>query len=53
MTKEEFCVRLKKLNLTKGFCVLIAHVPYSTLNNWGCMANGKIIQKVSNVGRTF
>ena len=44
MTKEEFCVRLKKLNLTQKDFAQIAHVPYSTLNNWGCMANGKIIQ---------
>ncbi|WP_228286223.1 hypothetical protein [Arcobacter vandammei] len=44
MTKEEFCVRLKELNLTQKDFAEIAHVPYSTLNNWGCMANGKIIQ---------
>ena len=44
MTKEEFCYRLKELNLTQKDFAEIAHVPYSTLNNWGCMANGKIIQ---------
>ncbi|WP_198304214.1 helix-turn-helix domain-containing protein [Arcobacter vandammei] len=44
MTKEEFLSRLKKLNLTQKDFAKIAHIPYSTLNNWGCMANGKVIQ---------
>ncbi|MDK2091258.1 helix-turn-helix domain-containing protein [Aliarcobacter butzleri] len=43
MTKEEFCYRLKELNLTQKDFANIAHIPYSTLNNWGTMANGKII----------
>ncbi len=44
MTKEEFCCRLKELNLTQKEFAEIAHIPYSTLNNWGSVANGKIIQ---------
>lgn len=44
MTKEEFCDRLKKLNLTQKDFAEIANIPYSTLNNWGASANGKIIQ---------
>ena len=43
MTKEEFCYRLKELNLIQKDFANIAHIPYSTLNNWGTMANGKII----------
>ncbi len=44
MTKEEFCYRLKELNLTQKDFANIAHIPYSTLNNWGTTAqNGKII----------
>ena len=44
MTKEEFCYRLKELNLTQKDFANIAHIPYSTLNNWGTKAqNGKII----------
>ena len=44
MTKEEFCYRLKELNLTQKDFANIANIPYSTLNNWGTTAqNGKII----------
>ena len=44
MTKEEFCQRLKELNLTQKDFANIANIPYSTLNNWGTTAqNGKII----------
>ena len=35
MTKEEFCKRLKDINLTQKEFSEITHVPYSTLNNWG------------------
>ena len=35
MTKEEFCKRLKDINLTQKEFSEITNVPYSTLNNWG------------------
>ena len=41
---EDIRILRKKLKLTQKDFAEIAHVPYSTLNNWGCMANGKIIQ---------
>ncbi len=53
MTKEEFCDRLKKLNLTQKDFAEIANIPYSTLNNWGASANGKIIQVPSWVVPIF
>ena len=34
MTKEEFCKRLKDINLTQKEFSEITNVPYSTLNNW-------------------
>ena len=44
MTKEEFNIRLKELNLSTKDFAEIADVPYSTINNWGFKANDKIIQ---------
>ena len=44
MTKEEFNIRIKELNLSTKDFAEIAAVPYSTINNWGFKANDKIIQ---------
>ena len=43
MTKEDFNVRLKELNLSIKDFSFISEVPYSTINNWGAKANDKII----------
>ncbi len=43
MTKEEFAVRLKGLNLSIKDFSFISEVPYSTINNWGARANDIII----------
>jgi predicted transcriptional regulator len=43
MTKEEFNVRLKELNISQKDFSSIADVPYSTINNWGFQSNDKII----------
>ena len=44
MSKEEFNIKLKELNLSTKDFAEIAAVPYSTINNWGFKANDKIIQ---------
>jgi len=41
MTKDELIQRLKGLNLNKKEFSKICNVPYSTLNSWGALANGK------------
>ena len=43
MTKEDFSIRLKGLNLSIKDFSFISDVPYSTINNWGAKANDKII----------
>lgn len=41
MTKDEFLLRLNLLNINKKTFAEISQVPYSTINNWGTMKNGK------------
>lgn len=41
MTKEEFIARLKELEISKQDFSQICSVPYSTINNWGIMREGK------------
>jgi len=41
MNKDLLINRLKKLNLNKKEFAAICKVPYSTLNSWGALANGK------------
>ena len=43
MTKEDFIVRLKELNLSSKDFSIIADIPYSTIGNWGFMANERPI----------
>ena len=44
MTKEEFCKRLKDINLTQKEFSEITNVPYSTLNNW-CQVESSFFKK--------
>lgn len=41
MTKEQFIVRLKELEISKQEFSQICKVPYSTINNWGVIRDGK------------
>ncbi len=43
MTKEEFNLRLKELNISIKEFSQIADISYSTINNWGFKTNDKII----------
>ena len=43
MTKEEFNLRLKELNISIKEFSQIADIPYSTINNWGFKVNEKVI----------
>jgi len=43
MTREEFIVKLKELNISIKEFSMISDVPYSTINNCGAKANDKII----------
>ena len=41
MTKEQFILRLKELEISKQDFSEICRVSYSTINNWGVMREGK------------
>lgn len=41
MDKDKFLEKLKELNLNKKEFAHISQVPYSTVNNWGTIVNGK------------
>lgn len=43
MTKEDFNLRLKELNISIKDFSQIADISYSTINNWGFKTNDKII----------
>ena len=43
MTKELLMIELKNLGLNKKEFANICKVPYSTLNSWGALANGKVL----------
>ena len=43
MTKEEFNLRLKELNISIKEFSQMADIPYSTINNWGFKVNEKVI----------
>jgi len=43
MDKDQLIERLKRLNLNKKEFSNICKVPYSTLNSWGALANGKVL----------
>ena len=43
MTKEDFIVRLKELNLSTKDFSNIADISYSTIGNWGFKTNDKVI----------